>query len=341
MIVKSYDVEKKISNLLKFKLFLLYGENNGLKKDISETIKKTIKKNEKNIETISIYENEILENEENFYNSIFSGSLFSDKRILIINNGSDKIINQIENIIDKCPDNISIIIKTNILEKKSKLRNLFEKNKEIICVPCYLDSSKDLTIIAMSELRKNNLLLSQELVNLLVEKSNNDRINLKNELEKIKSFSLNKKKIDIHDIRSLINFSGDHKSEDLINECLSGNIMNYKKALSELYMNTINHIYYFRILGNKTQKLINMKEKCSSSDKNLDHILDNSKPPIFWKEKPIVKKQLTIWNLRDLKKITKEINNNELLCKKNPSISKAIFFNFFTKICKKASRHSL
>ena len=74
---------------------------------------------------------------------------------------------------------------------------------------------------------------------MLIEKSNNDRNNLKNEIEKIKSFALNKKKIEIDDIKSIINFSGEYKSDSLINECLCGNILQYKKIMSELYISTI------------------------------------------------------------------------------------------------------
>ena len=73
---------------------------------------------------------------------------------------------------------------------------------------------------------------------------------------------------------------------------------------------------------------------------NLDSLISSLKPPIFWKEKPLVKKQLTLWSLKDLNTIIDEINDTELLCKKNPQISNAIFFNFFTKICKKASSYS-
>ena len=73
---------------------------------------------------------------------------------------------------------------------------------------------------------------------------------------------------------------------------------------------------------------------------NIDNLLDAAKPPIFWKEKPLVKKQLSIWNLQELNVIINEINNTELLCKKNPQISQVIFFNFFTKLCKKANNYS-
>ena len=339
MIIKSYETEKKISNLIKLNLILLYGENNGLKKDVRETIIKKFKEEKDNIEFLSFYEDEILQNQENLYNAIFSGSLFSNKKVITINNVTDKIFKQIEKIIEKNPKNILLIILSQILEKKSKLRNLFEKQDNTICVPCYLDSEKDLENIIYKELKKNNINLSREVINLIIEKSNQDRENLKNELEKIKSFAHNKKNIEIDQIKSLINFSGEHKSDNLINECLCGNILQFKKILSELYSNTINQIFLLRILSNKIQRLLKMKES-EKNYNNIDNLINSSKPSIFWKEKPIIKKQLLIWHYNDLKKTIYEINKIEMLCKKNPQISQVIAFKFFNELCKKANSFS-
>ena len=105
-------------------------------------------------------------------------------------------------------------------------------------------------------------------------------------------------------------------------------------------MNTVNQIFLLRILSKKIQRLLKIKEEKNSSI-NIDQIINNAKPPIFWKEKPIVKKQLSIWNLNDLKKIINEINDTELLCKKNPDTSNIIFFNFFSRLCRKANNSSL
>ena len=339
MIIKSYEAQKNTFNFLKYNFFLLYGENFGLKKDIKEFIKKGIIQKDDNIEILPLYEDEIFDKEENFYNFIYSGSLFSNKKILFINEATDKIIKKINDIYDTYPQNIFIIIFSAILEKKSKLRNFFEKGKKTICIPCYLDTEKDLEIIAQSELRKNNITLSREAINLLVEKSNSDRNNLRNEIEKIKSYSLNKKNLELNEIKSLINFSGDYKSDSFVNECLCGNILQYKKIVSEFYENTVNQILLLRILSNKIQRLLKLKEQDNKLN-NVDNLINNSKPLIFWQEKPLVRKQLLIWCLKDLKNLITEINNTELLCKKNPQISKVIFFNFFLKICKKASNFS-
>ena len=339
MIIKSYEVKKNKTILLKKNFYLLYGENYGLKKDIKKFISTEIKQKDESIEILSLYEPEILENDENFYNFVYSGSLFGNKKVITIYESTDKIIEKINDVYKKYSEKIYLIFFSEILEKKSKLRNFFEKNKKTICIPCYLDNEKDLEIIALLELKKNNIILSREAINLLVEKSNLDRNNLRNEIEKIKSYSLNKKKLEIEEIRSLINFSGDYKNDTLVNECLCGNISQYKKIISELYANTVNEILLLRILSSKVHRLLKIKEQENKSN-NLDNLINTSKPAIFWKEKLLVKKQLSIWNIFDLKKIIDDINNTELLCKKNPQISNSIFFNFFSAICKKANNFS-
>ena len=240
---------------------------------------------------------------------------------------------------EKYPQDIYIIFFSDVLDKKSKIRSLFEKENKLVCIPCYLDTDKDLTTIAQLELKKANVMLSRESLNLLVEKSNSDRNNLRNEIEKIIIYSFNKKKIETDEIKSLINFSGDYKSDIFVNECLSGNISQYKKIISELYVNTINQVLLLRILSNKIHRLLKIKEQETKSS-NLDTLISTCKPTIFWKEKPMVKRQLSIWKSKDLDKIILEINNTEAMCKKNPHLSNSIFFNFFMDICKKANSFS-
>jgi len=172
MIVKSYEVQKNASNFLKYNFYLLYGENLGLKKDIRDIIKTAVKQKNDSIEMLSLYETEIINNEKIFFNFIYSGSLFGNKKIITIYETTDKIIKKISDIYDKYPDNVFLIIFSEILEKKSKLRNFFETNKKTICIPCYLDSTKDLEVIAQLEFRKNNIVLSREATRLLIEKSN-------------------------------------------------------------------------------------------------------------------------------------------------------------------------
>ena len=327
MIIKSYEIKKNKSNILKSNLFLLYGENLGLKKDIKNFISNELKQKNNDLEILSLYESEVINNRDTFFNSVYSGSLFSKKKIITINETTDKIIDIIKYVHEKISEDIYLIFISNILDKKSKIRTLFEKEKDLTCIPCYLDNEKDLTTIAQLELKKNNITLSRESINLLIEKSNADRNNLRNEIEKIIAYSHNKEKIEVDEIKTLINFSGDYKSDIFVNECLCGNITQYKKIISEFYINTINQILLLRILSNKIHRLLNIKKETDKSY-NLDAQLNACKPPIFWKEKPIVKKQLALWKLKDLKEIIADINKTEILCKKKSSHICKYFFKF-------------
>ena len=151
MIIKSYEILKNYQKFSNYNLFLLYGENEGLKNDIFNSIKKL---SDKNVEFLSMYETEVLANEENLYNSIYSGSLFSSNKIITIKAGSDKLLKNLTNILEKLPQNITLIIFSGLLEKKSKLRSMFEKKEKTICIPCYLDNERDLYTIALSEFKK-------------------------------------------------------------------------------------------------------------------------------------------------------------------------------------------
>ena len=196
MMIKSYELNK--INLKKNNIYLLYGENEGLKnKVINDTFKEFLK---------NIYkydEKEILDNKENFFNNIFSKSFFETKKIIIILRSSDKIVNIIEEIFERNIEDTKIILLANILEKKSKLRLLFEKNKNIICIPFYPDNNQTLSNIVNSYFKERKIPISQEAINLLIDRARGDRLNLNNELNKIENFTKNKKKINIDEILKL------------------------------------------------------------------------------------------------------------------------------------------
>ena len=336
MIIKSYEIEKMKSSLIENNIFLLYGENTGLKKEIKEKVKFLVNKKDPKVEEINLIENEIIKNEENFYNLIFSGSLFSTNKIILVHDASDKITSIIKKIEGKFPSDIFLVLFSNALEKKSKLRNLFEKEKKLVCVACYLDTEKNLEIIAFQELKREGINISKESINLLVRKTNGDRINLKNEIEKIKAYTKDNKNIDHDVLKNLINLSGEIKNDSLVNTCLSGEISELKKVLFDIVIENQNQILLLRILSNKVRRLLLIKEQ-NKDNQTLENTINSVKPPIFWKEKPLVKKQLSIWKKNELVNTINEINDLEISCKKNPQISPVILFNFLTKICKKVS----
>ena len=308
MILKSFELNK--IDLKKNKMILLYGKNEGHKNEI---ISKITKKN-KNISNYD--EKEILDNTTQFLESLFNQSLFDNEKCIIIKRGTDKILKIIEEINEKKIDQIIILINSDMLEKRSKLRNFFEKSKENLCVPFYPDNNQTLSKITSDYLSSKKIQMSQININLIVSKCTGDREKLFNELNKIESYSLNGKKLDSHNISKLINLSEDHSVSELIDNCLAKNKKRTITILNENNFVTEDCILITRTFLIKLKKILILSGEFKNNN-NIDLTISSARPPIFWKDKEIVKQQIFNWEPEKIKKLIYKINKIELLIKKN------------------------
>ena len=308
MIIKSYDIKK--INLESNHFILFYGKNEGLKNEATNDLIK--KKN-----SISNYdEKEILNNQDYFIESILTKSLFEDEKIIIIRRATDKILKIIEKLDDKNHDGIYVIINSDNLEKKSKLRSFFEKNKKYICVPFYPDTNQVLSKLTFDFFKKNNILISAVNINLIVSKCNGDRENLFNELNKIKYYSKNGKKITEQNIAKLINLIENYDISELVDNCLAKNERKIINILNENNFNKEDCILITRTFLNKSKKILELSTNFKVN-KNIELTISSAKPPIFWKDKEIIKQQIYKWTPENIKKLIYKLNDLELQIKKN------------------------
>jgi len=310
MIIKSYELKKL--NLDKNKYILFYGANEGAK---TEEINR-LKLLNKDKTFINYDEKEILENSENIYNNIFSKSLFENKKIITINRTTDKLLKIIEDVLEKNFVDIYLIFISNNLEKKSKLRSLFEKKKELTCVAFYPDTSDVLSRIAHDFFKERKILISQAHVNLIINKCNGDRGVLKNELSKIEYFSKNKTKISTEDLLKLVNLVENHSISELIDNCLAKNQKKTINILNDNNFSSEDCIIITRTFINKSKRIMKLSEDYQSNG-SLDKTIANAKPPIFWKDKEIVKQQINKWSPNQISELIYSLNEIELQIKKN------------------------
>jgi len=330
MIVKAFELNK--ININNYNLYLLHGKNEGLKK---ATISK-ITSSYENIEIQKFDEKQILENQELFMDEILSSSLFYAEKLVIINQTTDKILKNIEYIYNKKINGLILIINSDFLEKKSKLRNFFEKEKELISVPFYPDTTQTLSFLANKFFKEKKISISQSNINLIINKCNGDREFLENELSKIEFFLYNKKSIETHELSKLINLIENHSISDLLDNCLINNARKVSLILNENNFNNEDCIIIIKTFLAKTKKILKLANNYVKNN-NLEMTISESRPPIFWKEKDTVKQQLQKWKPDMLKKLIANINQVELELKKNSQSSLSILMNFiFEQISIKA-----
>ena len=319
MIIKSYQINQ--INPVIHKLLLFYGKNEGLK---NETIKNVIK-NKKNINNYD--EKEILENEHNFIENIFTKSLFDDEKIIIIKRSTDKILKVIESLNSEKLEDITIIINADNLEKKSKLRSFFEKNKETICIPFYPDNDQTLSKLAFDFLKNRKISISQSNINLIVNKCNGDRETLYNELNKIDFYTKNGKKISTEDIMKITNLIENHSVSELVDNCLAKNTKKIINILNENNFNNEDCILITRSLLNKSKKVLQLVKEFENNN-NIELTISSAKPPIFWKDKEITKQQIKYWKPESIKDLIYKLIEIELLIKNNLNQSLNLITNF-------------
>ena len=320
MIIKTFEINKKKFNGENF--FLVYGENEGLKNEVIENLKKNFNGNIENYD-----ESQILADKEFFYEKIFNQSLFEKEKILVVNRCSEKIYEVIESILEKNISDTKIILKANILEKKSKLRSLFEKDKNLIIVPTYKDTSLGLLEIARKFFYNYKISISQEAVNLLVSRCNGDRGHLKSELDKVLIYMHDKKNINLEEIYKLTNLSENFSINELVDNSLSKNYQKTSEIISESNYKLEDGIIILRTFLQRAKRLLNIYEK-QDNNVNFDSLINDYKPPIFWKDKPIVKKQLENWSKSRIKDLINNINKTETYLKKNSYVGLMLVFDF-------------
>ena len=310
MIIKSFEIDK--IKLTKNNLILLYGSNQGHKNHvIKELFVKVF-----NGQISRLDESEILNNYEEFISSLINKSLFEDHKLIIISRTSEKIIKLVNEFLERNVENIKIILNSDNLEKKSKLRALFEKEKNLTCIPFYEDNEKNLSSLAQTFFRNKKIKVSQEIINVLVGRSRGDRANLFNELNKIEILSITKKNIDLDDVLKLTNLSENYSVFELVENYLAKNKRQVSKILNENNFANDECILIIRTILNRSKRLLKLKESQNQTG-NIDFTISSFKPAIFWKEKDVVKKQIQSWSEDEIKNMIYKINDLEILVKKN------------------------
>ena len=319
MISKYYEIEK-LKN--KTNYFLFYGENEGQKHDVIQAnFGQFTKEN-----TYKYTEKDVIENKQIFFENIYSKSFFENEKLILVSDVSDKILNLIEEIISSNINDVVIILIAKRLDKKSKIRNYFEKEKNVLIVPFYEDTPQTLLSIAKKILFENKINLSSENINLIIERSQGDRINLKNELQKIINLSQNNKKLELEDILKLTNLSENYSAGELVDNCLSKNKKRTLNILNENIPSSEDNILILRTFLNKLKRLRKLRLNLNENN-NIDQVINSFKPPIFWKDKNIIKQQMKIWEINDIESFIVDLNNTESLIKRNPQISNQIINN--------------
>ena len=314
MILKSYLIEKNLDLLIKYNSALIYGENIGLKDDIKNNLKKYLE----DYEQINFNQEELLRDKNIFFEQIENISLFNKKKVIFINEITDKMKNLYEEAIEKSNSDLKIYLFAQTLEKKSFIRKIFEKEKRVAVVACYKDNERTLSEYTRKKLEGYSG-MSQETINFIINNSGLDRKILSNEIDKIKTLFIDKKILN-EKLPELLNNNNNLDFNDIRDSCLSAEKLKLNRDLGNVVFQNENAYFYISILNNRIETLFNICTKLKEGE-NIENVIDDMKPPIFWKDKPIYFKQVKKWNTKKLNEAKEMLLKTEIYIKKGSGLN--------------------
>ena len=327
MIYKSYILEQNV-NSIKEKIALFYGVNLGLKNDL----KAKIIESNKNSEILRFSQDQLLKDKALLENEIKNISLFEKNKIFFIENVNDKILELIQKFENILSDR-KIFLFSDVLDKKSKLRNYTEKSKKFACVACYEDNEISIKKLINSKLNGFSG-LSPYNINLIIEHTNLDRAKLNNELNKIISCFPNKN-ILTEKLEVVLNAVTNNDFNKLNDEAFLGNKVNTNKLLSHTGMDNEKNIFYLSIINQRLEKLLQINNFNKST---IEDAINSLKPPVFWKDKPNLTNQARKWDKIKVQKMINLTFNLEKKIKSNNLIEKNILIKkLLVDICSLAN----
>ncbi len=231
-----------------------------------------------------------------------------------------------------------IILSADELSPSSKLRSLFETNKRLAVLPNYIDTDENLSFIIKDTLAKSGIKrIPDEVLMFLRSKLGENRATTRMELEKLALFLYPKTEISIDDAQKCIMDSSSITLQDLPLAIADGNNKKLFSVLSRLLSEGNNPIDLLKIVLNHFKNLYYMASQIETG-MSISSVIENSKPPIFFKLKPSYERQLRFWTTEKIIKVISEINTADIRCKSVNMPQETIVSQLFFMICSIASK---
>ena len=334
MIIKEFQLHDAI-NQSSFPQFLLfYGPNEGLIRDDILKISKAFK-GKKETDEITINGKSVDENQNIIDEEVRSFSMFGEQKLIHLENIKDKHLQYFEDTKLES-SKILVIIRSENLNKNSKIRSFFEKHKKYAAIPCYEDDVRS-TMNLISQFQSDHKIkFDSDIKNYLVQNLSADRLISKNELEKILLVIDHQKnqQIKLEDIQEILNDSSSN-SLNIINEyVMYGKVNQVSKNLYRIFDEGTNAVAIIRSLLNYMVRVHKTQIEIKKTG-NFDEAIKQLRPPVFWKDKDNFRNHCSKWPTKEILHYIERLLEAEYMCKTQSSLNNEICEKYVLLIAKK------
>lgn len=295
---------------------LFYGPDAGMARERSQAVTRVLLGEKPDpLAVLDVSEAKLLADPAFLADELAGFGFLTDRRVMLIRDAGDKLTKILEAASDLMRADVYIIVLSGELGPRSSLRAWFEKSPQAASVACYHDEARDMGDLIRETFGKANIAITSEVVSYLVSQLGNDRYVTRQELEKMITYMGDDTTLTLQEACLLTNYNQETDLDEAINALADKNLMALDKALNQLVKEGVQPIQYLRALSRYFHRLYAIKLQAKQS--NIDAVIAALRPPVFFKQVPILTRHAKQWQLEAIAKALELITAAELACKTN------------------------
>ncbi|MEQ8229043.1 MAG: DNA polymerase III subunit delta [Rhodospirillales bacterium] len=314
---------------------LIYGPDHGLVRERADRLIRAVAgAGDDPFRVASLTESDIADDAERLASERAALAFGGGRRAIRID-GGDKLAPAVERALDVAGDGVVVIVGGE-LPARSKLRKLCEGAKTAAAVPCYADDTRATEQVVREALTAANLTIGREALAYLSENLGNDRLVSRRELEKLVLYMADAgPEVTLADAQACV---GDNagRGTDAVTRALAGGDV---PALLRDYASALDlgdgAIGMLRAAQRMFQRL-HLAAGDVARGSRPEQAVENLRPPVFFKEKPLFINALRSWPPARLGTALEILTEAERACKSGLGPDEVICERAFIRLARLA-----
>lgn len=284
---------------------LLYGPDSGLARERSKRIReKVLGENTDPFALVELTESAVIEDPARLLDEINAIGLLGGKRFILVRDAGDKLASVVKDAAPALHDDVFLLLLADELSAKSSLRKWFEEAPNAAALACYRDEIRDLQTVVNKAFSAAGVSAPRDVVDYLCSQLGNDREVTRSELEKIITYAGDEKTLSVADAEALVDYNRDTNLDDIVNAAADKNVPLLDTMLATHLTRGTSPVAYLRALQRYFNRLYFIKSKMEAGY-DLETVVGSLRPPVFYKQKPLLIRHARNWSLTQIIKALK------------------------------------
>lgn len=304
-------------------IVLVFGQDDGLIVELAGKIAKAVAGGD-DLALIRLEAAQVMADPGSLADAVMSIPMFGGRRAIWLRDAGTRALQpMIEPLIGKIPRDTLLVIEAGDLKKGTGLRKLIEEHPRAIAIVCYADDDQTIATLAQEEARAHGLSIDRDAVQLLEGLLGGDRMATRGEIRKLCLYALKSGTIKAEDVEAVIGDVSGFAMDELVDAVALGDLHDVDHAMRRLTADGSHLPVALGAVARHFQALARGRVAVDEGRRPAE-VVERMAPPIFWKRKESVARQLSLWPQARIDRALARLDAALLATRRTPTLQEAI-----------------